>query len=49
MIHSTKYMQAYVLFSYYLFPFSFICVQMEREILSQKFSVTDCFPYSLNT
>ena len=29
--------------------FSFICVHVEHEILSQKFSVTDCVPWSLNT
>ena len=31
------------------FPFSFIYVQIECEILSQKFSITDRFPLSLDT
>ena len=32
-----------------LFQFSFICVQIEREVLSQKFSITNRFPLSLET
>ena len=32
-----------------LFSFSFIFVQIEREILTQQFSVTDRLPQSLDT
>ena len=53
-IHATKYMEGYWVyikcFILTLLPFSFIWVQIvEREILSQKFSFTDCFPLSLDT
>ena len=51
-IHAMKYMQGYnyiKCFSLTLFPFSFIWVQIEREILSQKFPITNRFPLSLDT
>ena len=44
-IPATKYMQAYIC----IFQFSFICVQIEHEILLQNFSVTARFALSLDT
>ena len=39
-----KYMQAYIhLAQSFIFIHSFICAQIEHEILSQTLSVTDCF------
>ena len=38
-----------VRFIFTLFSFSYTCVQIEHEILSQQFSVTDRFPQSLDT
>ena len=49
MLQSTCKLVYHIVFLSLFFPFSFICVQIEREILSQKFSVTDCFPLSLDT